>query len=219
MKHQSELDGIDRRQFISRSGIALIGASVTGLSCNKPLADDGNTDAGSFQKDGWKGSLQEALKYRKIDAHNHVNFTNRTPAEIDKSCELLGITRTACSVSNGRTPQQIRENNDLVLKAMKEFPNRIMGQCFINPGFKKEALEEIDRCVDNGMVMLGELYDAYRANDPLYYPVIERCIKHKIPLLWHATASLGNWRKGFFPAAKPGASIAEDFVELGKRVS
>jgi predicted TIM-barrel fold metal-dependent hydrolase len=219
MKHQSESGGINRRQFLSQSGITLLGASMPGIITD-PLkgSEDNNQKEQAtypgFHSDGWKNKLHEAVKYRKLDAHNHIN--NLNAKEVNESCRRLGITKTAISVINGRNADEIRQNNDIVLDAMKEFPNRIIGQCFINPGFKG-ALEEIDRCIDKGMVMLGELYDAYKVNDPIYYPIIEKCIKLKIPLLWHATASLGNWRKGFQPAARPNASIAEDFIDVGRR--
>ncbi len=206
--------GIDRRRFLSTGGIALLGASMSGVLCNVPIAKTDETEIGKLQPDGWKKMMQEGLKYRKLDAHNHV-FNNG--AQVNESCDRLGITRAACSVPGGKTVKIIRENNDSVLKAMKEFPNRIMGQCYINPTFKKEAIEEIDRCVDNGMVMLGELYDAVKINDPLYYPVIERCIKHKIPLMLHGVTTLGNWRPGYLPTNPPNSSVPEDFVEIANR--
>ena len=84
----------------------------------------------------------------------------------------------------------------------------------INPLFKKEALDEIDRCVDNGMVMLGELYDAVKISDPLYYPIVERCIQHKIPLMLHGVTTLGNWRPGYLPTNPPNSSVPEDLLAL-----
>jgi len=224
MKDQFEHGGIGRRRFLSQGGIALLGASIPViLKATKTggiQVDDKNkgTPSLDFQKDGWKGMLHEALKYRKIDAHNHLGIdANDDLANIEKSCDLLGITRVAVSLPGGKTPTIIRENNNLILKAMKASPKRIIGQCYINPGFQKEALEEIDRCIDQGMVMLGELYDDHKINDPLYYPIIEKCIKLKIPLLMHGVTTLGNWRKGYLPTNPPNSSAPEDFVDIGRR--
>jgi predicted TIM-barrel fold metal-dependent hydrolase len=220
MKHQSEHEGIGRRKFLSQSGITLLGASMPGI-IKAPLTDlknDNNQQTtSSFKRDGWKTMLQESLKYRKLDAHNHVGGA-RGAAQIVESCDRVGITRAACSRTGGKSgPDVIRQNNDAVLAAMKEFPNRIMGQCWINPVYKKEALDEIQRCVDNGMVMLGELYDSYKVNDPLYYPVIEKCINLKIPLMWHGVTTLGNWRNGYLPTNPPNSSLPEDFADAGRR--
>lgn len=214
MKGDSENTGINRRKFLGAGGITLLGASMSGILCNIPLQKKNETTKETFQQDGWKKMLADAVKYRKLDSHNHVFDDGAT---VNESCERLGITRAACSIPGGKTVKAIRENNDIVLKAMKAYPNRILGQCYINPSFKKESLDEIDRCVDNGMVMLGELYDAVKINDPLYYPIIERCMKHKIPLMLHGVTTLGNWRSGYLPTNPPNSSLPEDFVDIGKR--
>ncbi len=207
---------INRRKFIGASGLALAGASMSGLMCNSPAKSVAEENAGTLQPDGWKTLFQEAVKYPKIDAHNHI-WEGSDASQVDESCRRMGITRAACSIPGGKTVTEIRANNDTIIKAMKSHPERILGQCYIDPRFKKEALDEIDRCVDNGMVMLGELYDAVKINDPLYYPIVERCIKHNIPLMLHGVTTLGNWRGGYLPTNPPNSSVPEDFVDIGKR--
>ncbi|WP_306551491.1 amidohydrolase family protein [Daejeonella sp.] len=215
MKLQSE-NGIGRRRFLGTSGLTLLAASVSGIVCNVPSKDENKEIEESFQADGWKSIMEGAKKYRKLDAHNHV-WTGSNASQVDESCEILGITKAACSIPGGKTVGDIRANNDIIIKAMKSHPQRILGQCYINPLFKKEALDEIDRCVDKGMVMLGELYDAVKINDPLYYPIVERCIKHKIPMMLHGVTTLGNWRPGYLPTNPPNSSVPEDFVEIANR--
>lgn len=223
MEHQLKHEGIDRRKFLGRSGIALLSTALPGivtssLSCKGNRGKNNEIPSPGFQKDGWKDMLHEAVKYRKLDAHNHLGLGDSDDlTNLVKSCDLVGITMAAVSRPLGKTPAAIRESNDLILKAMKAMPKRILGQCYIDPGFQKEALEEIDRCVDQGMVMLGELYDVHKINDPLYYPIIEKCIKLKIPLMMHGVSTLGNWRKGYLPAGPPNSSLPEDFVDIGRR--
>jgi uncharacterized protein len=224
MKERSGDGSIGRRQFLNRGRVAMIGLSIPSVVKSYAADDEGRSEAEKnktiaegLSKDGYKDMLHQALKYRKIDAHNHVDEQTRNAHDIVRSCDRLGISYTAVSIPNGKNPQEIRENNNIVLKAMKAFPNRILGQCYINPVFKKEALEEMNRCIGEGMVMLGELYNAVKINDPLYYPVIERCIDLKIPILMHATSTFANWWKGY-PLAKPTtASVGEDFVDISKR--
>ncbi len=223
MQHDPKLN---RRKFLGNGGAALIGASVSGILCNTPVNkknSSGNNkehiagDAIEFQPDGWKKMFEKAVQYKKIDAHNHVGFPGLSPAAVNESCRRMGITRAACSLPGGKNPDEIRKNNDVVLSAMKAFPDRILGQCYINPSFKKECLDEIDRCVDRGMVMLGELYTDVKVNDPLFYPVIEKCINLKIPMMWHGVNLLGNWRKNYGLASPPNSSLPGDFVDIGKR--
>ena len=223
MEEQTESGKVGRRRFLGQSGIALLATSLSGVLCNVPSEKKNDTNKGDqtkeqiFQQNGWESMFAEAVKYRKLDAHNHVAFAGLSPKDVNESCERLGITKAACSFPGGKTPGEIRDNNNSVLQAMKAFPDRILGQCFVNPTFRKETLEEIDRCVDQGMVMLGELYTDVKVNDPLFYPVIEKCIGLKIPMMWHGVNLLGNWRKGYGLASPPNSSLPGDFVDIAKR--
>jgi uncharacterized protein len=217
MNGNSDKIGINRRKFLAASGVSLIGMSMPKVFAGSAETSEPSVApaaAAKFKKDGWQEMLKKAATYKKLDAHNHVR-TNAAP--LVESCKRTGIMRAACSATGGRTPEAIKENNDQVIKAMKQYPDTIMGQCYINPIFKKEALDEIDRCVDNGMVMLGELYDAVKINDPLYYPIVERCIKHKIPMMLHGVTTLGNWRPGYLPTNPPNSSLPEHFVDIANR--
>ncbi len=200
--------GISRRRFLAYGGAAGAVAAAAG----------GGTAANTAEA-GWREVMSEVLKYRKIDSHNHVYMDTWLcdPARLVDSADRLGIERMAVSVPLGTTPADIRESNNKVLKAMKEYPDRFFGQCYINPAFRDEALEEIDRCIGEGMVQLGELYTLYKINDPVYYPIIERCIDLKIPALMHARADLGITRKGHPFDGPLSSSIPDDFVDIGKR--
>ncbi|MEX2573176.1 MAG: amidohydrolase family protein [Balneolaceae bacterium] len=203
-----------RREFIGRGAAALTGLSlpVRRMFDSENPAVDRAPERGNYMD-----KVHEAVSYRKIDLHNHINLEERNAASVDESCRRVGITRTVVSNILGADPGEIRENNDVVLDAMKAYPDRIMGSCYINPGFTRESLEEIDRCVDQGMVMVGELYKDYKINDPVYYPIIERCIDHKIPLMMHGAAHLGQWRPEYHTDNPLSTSTPQDFVDIGQR--
>jgi len=207
---------LNRRTFLGTGGLALLSASISASSCSAAAEKTTDKGVGTLQPDGWKKVLEDARAYRKLDAHNHI-WPGSDAHAIDESCELLGITRAACSIPGGKTPEEIRANNDVIIQGMKAYPGRIVGQCYIDPRFGKEALEEIDRCVDHGMVMLGELYDSVKINDPLYFPIVERCIKHNIPMMLHGVTTLGNWRPGYLPTNPPNSSLPDDFADIGRR--
>src|SRR5690606_15769750 len=99
----------------------------------------------AFKKDGYKEMIREGKQYRKIDVHNHTGNLK----DMIESMDRLGIQWSAVSdLSGDRDPKSFRNSNDIVIKAMKEYPNRILGQCRINPGYPREAIQEIDRCID-----------------------------------------------------------------------
>src|SRR4051794_26146690 len=102
------------------------------------------------------------------------------------AADRLEIEKLACSIPiiGGRwaTPDEVRQCNDGVLDAMRKYPQRILGYCFLNPGYPREALQELERCVvREGMIGI-KLYNQYKINDPVQFPIIERSIELGVPI-------------------------------------
>ncbi|HEV2296797.1 MAG TPA: amidohydrolase family protein [Tepidisphaeraceae bacterium] len=158
---------------------------------------------------------------KKIDAHMHVNgggqdFGCPVDAVID-AADRLEIDQLVCSIpiTGGRwaTPAEVRECNDGLLEAMHRYPKRILSYCFLNPGYGREALQELERCVlGEGMVGI-KLYNQYKINDPVLFPLIERTIELGVPILVHAARLVA----AADIAAQPLTSHAGDFVDIGRR--
>jgi predicted TIM-barrel fold metal-dependent hydrolase len=204
---------MDRRTFFERSTISsaglLLGGMTAGCSGNqvKPVSD--------------YDVMAEVMKYRKIDAHEHTDLYEGGPEVQIDFADRLGIEKLVISrpVTDGKgTPDQFRESNDYVLKAMKLYPDRIMGQVTLNPRYLKESLGEIKRCVDLGMVGI-KVYYHVKINDPLFYPIIEKSIDLKMLILMHANCQLGmaGYRMKYDTHLNPNTSLPEDFVEAAKR--
>ena len=162
------------------------------------------------------------MKYRKLNSHEHVPFNSNPDSLIDAAdrlgMEKVVISRPISAESNQlATPQEFKECNDLVLKAIKKHPGRFLGQVFINPIYRKESLEEITRCTDQGMTGL-KIYNQVKINDPLFYPIIEKFIDLKMIILVHAHCGLGvGGQRIKYGNIQPNASIPEDFTEAAKR--
>ena len=166
----------------------------------------------------------------KIDCHNHINGRNinwgwKSNDLLIEAADKLGIDKLAVSIPVNRrfpmrdenpfefkipTMDDIRQNNDEVLEAMKRYPGRILGYCHIVPGYK-ESIEEIDRCLDLGMIGI-KLYNQYKIWDPVFYPIIEKSIEEKFPLLVHGGFSTTNDEWDF----EPNMSHAADFRYIAK---
>ncbi|MDA0709627.1 MAG: amidohydrolase family protein, partial [bacterium] len=129
--------------------------------------------------------------------------------------EALGITEMWCSsiISGGKLApaEDIPPHNDTILAAMKRHPRRIRGWCFVIPGHYQAARDEIDRCLDAGMIGI-KLYNQYWLDDPAVYPVIERAIERKVPILEHA-----GYPQPKFLAAQPLISHGKHFTQASKR--
>jgi uncharacterized protein len=160
-------------------------------------------------------------RLRKLDCHGHVAGAKHgrqwSPASVlVDACDRLGIERIWCSIpiAGGAlvSPDVVRECNDGVIAAMRQFPDRIGGWCFVQPGNGVRALEEIDRCVDAGMQGI-KLYNQYKFSAPELYPIAEKCIRHRIPVLGHSAHVTDPVRR----QTQPNSSTGEDFCALAKR--
>jgi uncharacterized protein len=205
---------INRRKFFSSTAL-----SAAGLMLGAKIGDRG------FREDPGLPSfniMKEVLKYRKLDTHVHAYMDPaETPEAVLDFADRLGIEKLFISrpiPKQETTQQEIRESNDLMIKAMKLYPKRFRGEFTLNPKYTKESLEEIKRCVDNGMVGL-KVYYQVKINDPLFYPIIEKMIDLKMIILMHANCQLGmaGYRMKYDTKLNPNTSIPEDFVEVAKR--
>lgn len=161
--------------------------------------------------------MQEVLRYKKIDAHEHVAF-GEDPGNVVDIADRLGIgtlmiSRPMKPGSEG-LPEEFRACNDLVYNAMKKFPDKCKGMLTLNPAYPKEAMEEIKRCIDLGMAGM-KLYNHVKINDPLFYPVIEKFIDLKMIILMHSP--IGKARVRYNAREPKNISIPEDFVDVAKR--
>lgn len=131
-----------------------------------------------------------------ISWHEHVR--EEKPGELNfqhcerfiESCEEAGIDKALCSrpfPSDPLCPPEIfRRLNDVVSAGMKCYPDKILGMCFVNPGYIDEAIYEVERCVlELGMIGV-KLYHQYFINEPVLFKLVEKCIDLDIPILMHA---------------------------------
>jgi len=160
---------------------------------------------------------------KRIDIHNHVRQVRRgsvgSGAELDTAhadallarAAKLGIDCLCVSTPlNGEapTPAQVRAANDVVLAAMAR-SDRFLGFCFLNPGFAREALDEMERCIVDGGMAGVKLYNQYVVCDPTQGQVMDRAAELGVPVLMHA----GKLMDGPTRARQPHISDASHFLK------
>jgi predicted TIM-barrel fold metal-dependent hydrolase len=157
--------------------------------------------------------------FRIWDAHTHLHSApGDTPearmAVLIRCADRFGIERMILSQGYSAdlhpTPDQLREENNRVMRAVRRFPERAFGSVYLSPSFLDFSLQEFDRCVRDGpMVGVGELEADMRCNAPELDPIVERAVSMKAPILQHTWLKLdGNL---------PGESTPYDLVELAQR--
>jgi uncharacterized protein len=164
--------------------------------------------------------IASGLDIPKIDMHSHVFHMDDPDREAQSADHLVaagdlyGIAEFwTCGIIPYRmgSIDEVRAVNDTILGVMKRHPNRIRGLCFAIPSHWTDALDEIDRCLDEGMVGL-KLYHQYQLSDPVQYPVVEKAIERQVPILMHAGKLTPEHH-----AEQPLVSYGEHFTELSKR--
>ncbi|HWB97586.1 MAG TPA: amidohydrolase family protein [Bryobacteraceae bacterium] len=158
-------------------------------------------------------------RFRIWDVHSHLHSVpGDTPeARIEalvRFADRVGVERLLLSQGYSSdlhpSPDQVREENDRVLRAMRRFPDRVYGSVYLSPSFLDFSLQEFDRCVRDGpMIGIGELEVDKRCNAPELDPIVERAISMNVPILQHTWLKLGG--------NEPGESTPYDLVELARR--
>ena len=152
------------------------------------------------------------------DVHCHLSTApGETPEErmtqLVKFADRLGIDRVMLSLGfplqPDPSPQQLREENDQVLQAVRRWPSRAFGFVYLNPNHLDFSLREFDRCVRDGPMVGVKLWVARRCNAPELDPIIERAASLEAPILQHTWLKVGG--------NEPGESTPHDLVELAGR--
>lgn len=157
----------------------------------------GSAAAAALAAASWPAAVVRAgggnRKGLVIDSHCHLSF-RKSPDDrgnddqVLDAADKLGIDRLCCSVLPQRpaTVEGFQTANRVMAAAARRHPDRLLGYCFVNPGWTREALDEIRRCVEQFGFIGVKLYNEYVCNEPVLYPLVELAIELRVPILEHA---------------------------------
>lgn len=223
---------MDRRKFLAGTGLSAAGLLVTesifGInSKDRPAQITPGPTSAKYD------IVKEMLKYPKIDAHVHVDLGNSNPEAQKKFAEILidyaerfnirklilskPVTKLIKGIPDA-SPEAFIDHNNIILGVMKLYPDRFTGSFTFNPVHLKASLDEIRRCVDQGMVGAKTYYQT-KISDPAFYPIVEKMIDLKMIIHTHAETQLGvgGYRMKYNGNKPKNVSIPEDFVEIARR--
>ena len=199
---------ISRRTLLKSSAAMAMGTTVLpsahSMAVEKP-------EAGTSSGPPHKGKV--------IDCHAHLNHRSRATWEADdrkliEAADKLGIDQLCCSTLTPRKPATadgFQECNRWTADGMRRFGGRVLGYCYVNPGYGRKALEEIRRCVgDRGFIGI-KLYNEYTCTEPVVFPIVELAIELGVPILHHASHS------HYFVEDQPRMSDGGHLAELARR--
>lgn len=148
------------------------------------------------------------------DAHVHLSgVPGDTPedrlARLLEFADRMGIERLC--VSMGMTwnydpsPDELRKQNDEVLRAVSRFPDQAFGFVYLNPKHTEASLAELDRCVRDGPMVGVKLWVARHCNAPELDPLVRRAVELKAVVLQHTYLKI----TGNLPEESTPAELAE----------
>jgi len=151
------------------------------------------------------------------DVHAHLSGVAGTPEERIKKlleyADRVGVDRVVFHLGFSRLtdppPDQLRRDNDEVLRAMAVAPGRVFGFVYLNPNYVDESIREFDRCVTDGPMVGVKLWVAARCHESRLDPIVQHATRAKAPILQHTwLKTVGNM---------PGESTPADMAQLAAR--
>ena len=95
--------------------------------------------------------------------------------------------------------------NDIVIRAVNDHPDRLLGMASANPWYGDDAVDELKRALDAGLhgLYFNSNYQGFRLSDHIVDPLLEVAVEYSVPVYAHSGT----------------AGIAEPFhvVELARR--
>ncbi len=155
-----------------------------------------------------------------VNWHEHVWFDKDMNLDMKRLEEIIQMAEATYTdtlvVSNpvlafDCPPELFRKCNDSVYEAMKHYPKLLRGLCFVNPGYIRESLAEIDRCIQEYGFLGVKLYNQYLISDPILEDLLNRCAEMDIPILEHAC------KLNFYQEYQPFASHGVHFAKVAQR--
>jgi uncharacterized protein len=152
------------------------------------------------------------------DAHCHLSgVSGTTPEErvdqllhfadrvgIERICVFMGLRW-----SYDPSPDDMRQQNEEVIAAVRHRPDRVLGFVYLNPNHLEASLAELDRCVKDGPLVGVKLWVAARCNSASLDPIVKRAQQLLAPVLQHAYRKAGG--------NLPGESTPADLAALSRR--
>lgn len=163
-----------------------------------------------------------------IDVHTHIFpdviknnrshfFPGETPFELlyasKKSNMITGAELVSAMDENGvdlsvtfgfpwKNIDLSRQHNNYVMNQVKRYPNRLKGFCCVDI-FSAGAVEEVERCLDQGMSGVGELAIYENGIDETALkqmtPIFDMCRERNLPVMMHVNEPVGHMYPGKAP--------------------
>lgn len=144
-----------------------------------------------------------------VDAHVHIGKSTRLQINVGADflvqvADEMGFDKICCTDLTALF-YDMHEGNRLLYREIQRFPDRIIGYATLHSTrFGQEALDEIDRCVEEYGMRGLKIYSTPEASiaEPAMIPILEKCVEHDIPILSHTTPAECEYLMAAVPECK-----------------
>ncbi|MEX2172620.1 MAG: amidohydrolase family protein [Pirellulales bacterium] len=152
------------------------------------------------------------------DVHCHLSgVAGETPEKradrLIEYADRMGISRLCVFMgmkwSYEPSPDELKQANDEVLRAVSHRPDRLFGFGYLSPQHVNASLDELNRCVRDGPMVGVKLWVAKHCNAAELDPLVKRAGELKALVFQH------TWIK--ITGNLPGESVPQDLAELAAR--
>ncbi|MDI6852221.1 MAG: amidohydrolase family protein [Deltaproteobacteria bacterium] len=140
-----------------------------------------------------------------------------SPAEMIAALAEEGVDAAVVSGFPWRTERLLRRHHEVLLEAMRRWPDKLIAFCTVNP-LEPGAAREVERCLAAGFRGVGEL--AWYADVPSekleeLAPIAELCQHFKVPLMLHTNDPVGAQYPGKAAMSLPAVyNLIRQFPEV-----
>ncbi|HVB24404.1 MAG TPA: amidohydrolase family protein [Ktedonobacteraceae bacterium] len=136
-------------------------------------------------RDPWFSTLYSNPRHRLVSAEDLIAEMDETGVDVSVAFSFgwtdLGL---------------IEETNSYVIDCMHRYPGRIYGMAVLQPTAGVQAVRELVRCAEAGMIGLGELMphgQGYRLSDiDLLIPIMDVVQQYQLLVLSHCSEPVGH---------------------------
>ncbi|MEM2934165.1 MAG: amidohydrolase family protein [Methanocellales archaeon] len=130
----------------------------------------------------------------KIDAHNHVGGPDKTdgakqsPEEIIANMDRAGVDKAVIFPFNEIDPGiSFSKANDHIAKAVKSYPDKLIGFARLDPNYGVRALNELERAINKLELKGIKLHPSsqrFTLHNPCLLQILEKAAELRVPVIF-----------------------------------
>ena len=121
------------------------------------------------------------------------------PERMIADMDVAGIDKVVIVGEYFRQHDACVDRNNQAIKLVKNYPDRVLALATLQPAVGQPAIDELQRCLDNGLHGVGELNPYAQGVDLLdkrFLSLVDAIVEAEVPLNLHVSEEVGGYYLG-----------------------